>query len=202
MLAPKKVAALCAFCCGLFASTQSTANASEWFTCSSSGHGQTADRTAICADRKSADFRTVQDSIRGKDGTTWWKCADEGGVCRFRGNRKIAYGAKGKWFYRTYRDSVPCNSGMFGGDPILGQVKACYYESDTPDKPLAAVDRTWTKCANENGICHFQGERRVAFGANGRWSYRIVRNGVNCGAAKFGDPIVGVVKSCYIDPNY
>ncbi len=200
MLWSKKVTALGLACCGFLLSSQALAG--DWFTCPADAGEMSGQQAVFCAGQKAVELRTVQQSIKGKDGTTWWKCGEEGGVCRFRGTRQIGYGAKGKWFYRTYKDSVACNSGMFGGDPIVGVAKACYYQADTPDRPLASVDKTWQRCAGEGGACRFQGERRVAFGANGKWSYRIARNGVSCAVEKFGDPIVGVVKSCYIDPYY
>ena len=141
-------------------------------------------------------------SIKGKDGTTWWKCADEAGVCRFRGKQKVAYGVQGKWRYRDAVNSIACNSVSFGGDPAVGVVKACYYMSESEIRPLSAVDSSWRQCAGEGHVCRFDGERRVAFGAKGKWSYRIARGGVNCTVGSFGDPIQGVVKSCYIDPTY
>ena len=141
-------------------------------------------------------------SIKGKDGTTWWKCAQEGGVCRFRDKQKVAYGVPNRWNYREATHSIACNSGAFGGDPAVGVVKACYYMSDTELQPLSAVDSSWRQCAGEGNRCQFSGERRVAFGAKGKWSYRIVRNGVDCSVGRFGDPIQGTVKACYIDPYY
>ncbi|MBL8519076.1 MAG: hypothetical protein JNK75_00260 [Betaproteobacteria bacterium] len=141
-------------------------------------------------------------SIKGKDGTTWWKCADEEGLCRFRDKRRVAYGVPGRWQYRIATHSIACNSVSFGGDPAVGVRKACYYESESELRPLSAVDSKWIQCAGEGHVCQFQGERRVAFGARGRWSYRIARNNINCTVGRFGDPIQGVVKACYIDPYY
>lgn len=140
--------------------------------------------------------------VRGQDGSTWWKCADEGGQCRFSGKRKVAYGANGRFAYRMYLNGTACHPGMFGGDPAVGVNKSCYYMSETPSRPLAAIDPTWRHCAGESGFCRFQGERRIAYGAKGKWSYRIARDGVKCSPERFGDPVVGVVKSCYIDPYY
>ena len=140
--------------------------------------------------------------VRGKDGSTWWKCADEGGECRFSGKRKVAYGANGRYAYRVFNNGTACNPGTFGGDPAVGVNKSCYYMSETPSRPLAAIDSNWRHCAGEDGFCKFQGERRVAYGAKDRWSYRIARDGVKCSPARFGDPYVGVVKSCYLDPYY
>jgi hypothetical protein len=140
--------------------------------------------------------------MKGEDGTTWWKCADEGGICRFRDKRKVAFGVPGRWNYRMATNSIGCNSQAFGGDPAVGVQKVCYYMSETEKRPLTAVDSTWRQCAGEGNRCRFEGERRVAFGAKGKWSYRIARNGVDCSVGRFGDPILGTIKACYIDPYY
>ena len=143
------------------------------------------------------------DSIRAEDGSVWRKCANETGVCRLQDRRRVAFGAAGKWIYREDVKSIPCTNEAFGRDPAPGVKKACYYKGYADDRPLAAVDSNWAHCAGEGGVCRFTGERRVAFGAKGRWVYRIVNNGIHCNANRFGkDPIEGVVKACYIDPNY
>lgn len=54
-------------------------------------------------------------------------------------------------------------------------------------------------CANENQRCNFSGTKGVAYGANGRFTYRFgVANGIDCNNWMFGDPIPGVVKACYL----
>ncbi|WP_157596860.1 family 43 glycosylhydrolase [Streptacidiphilus rugosus] len=53
-------------------------------------------------------------------------CAPEKGTCTFTGFRTVAYGAAGRFAYRSFTAQAPCNSASFGGDPIFGVVKACY----------------------------------------------------------------------------
>ena len=55
----------------------------------------------------------------------------------------------------------------------------------------------YTYCANENQNCVFSGSRRVAYGANGRFNYRIATSSIACNNATFGDPISGTAKACY-----
>jgi hypothetical protein len=141
-------------------------------------------------------------SIQGKDGSTWWKCADEGKRCDIQGELKVAFGVQGKWKYRLVRHSIACTSKAFGGDPAVGVEKACYYMSETELRPRAPIDSSWRLCAPEGKRCNFEGERRVAFGTGNRWSYRFGINGIDCTNQRFGDPAAGQVKSCYIDPNY
>jgi hypothetical protein len=58
----------------------------------------------------------------------------------------------------------------------------------------------WSQCAGENGTCAFSGTMTVAFGANGKFNYATLTNGTACTTGVFGDPIVGTVKACYIEP--
>ena len=177
------------------------ASANQWFTCPA--HGQPADATQarVCADNRHVESRRVQIAPPAA-GRTWLKCADEGRECRFRGKQRVAFGAKGKWVYGLQINGVMCGINAFGKDPFYGVPKACYIEVETPDGPRGSIDPSWGRCSGENGFCNFAGERRIVFGARGKWAFRIARNGIQCNTATFGDPINGVVKGCYVDPNY
>ncbi|GAA2898456.1 hypothetical protein GCM10010517_63550 [Streptosporangium fragile] len=57
-------------------------------------------------------------------------------------------------------------------------------------------------CMYEGGRCHFEGEASVAFGADGLFTYKTFTDGVECTAGNFGgDPIPGVDKRCYVNPE-
>lgn len=56
----------------------------------------------------------------------------------------------------------------------------------------------WVQCAPENGECNFSGEQRVAYGIDGRWTYRNARDGIDCNNRVFGDPAPNQVKICMI----
>lgn len=59
-----------------------------------------------------------------------------------------------------------------------------------------------TFCAREDERCNFNGTADVAYGANGRFTFRSgVQNGVDCNNRIFGDPVPGVRKACYIKPT-
>lgn len=199
MSALKKLMTL-ALLCGA-AMLSGHAAAADWFTCPSTGIATDPAQAQICSENRQAGTRDVQIAQLGA-GRVWLKCANEGSECRFRGKQRIAFGAKNNWVYGLHINSVMCNSGSFGRDPAYGIVKACYYEAETPDGPRGSIDPNWQRCSGENGFCNFSGQRRVAFGARGKWSFRIATNGVQCNTATFGDPINGVVKGCYLDPNY
>ncbi len=131
----------------------------------------------------------------------WSTCAKEDGVCRFTGRREVAYGAKDKWVRKFFKDGAKCSSANFGGDPIPGVAKSCSVSSvTTAPPPPATVNSTWSRCAGEEQPCRFSGSRRVAYGANGRYSYRQAKDGVMCGNKAFGDPAPGTRKSCFVAP--
>ena len=56
----------------------------------------------------------------------------------------------------------------------------------------------YTYCNSEGQRCVFSGTKSVAYGANGRFVYQNRNGGVDCKNEVFGDPVLGVVKACFI----
>lgn len=101
----------------------------------------------------------------------------------------VAYGANGKYFYRTLTNSTSCNNSIFG-DPNVGTVKACYLMGPPPNTT------SWILCINSP--CSFDNTQEVAYGANGLFFYRALTNGTACDNTTFGgDPAPGFGKACY-----
>jgi len=60
----------------------------------------------------------------------------------------------------------------------------------------------WRQCAQEGGVCVFNGSRKVAYGAANRYVTYRFDGGAYCNSRAFGqDPVPNVVKACYIDVN-
>jgi len=76
-------------------------------------------------------------------------CASENGTCTVTGTRDVAFGASGKFYFRTVTGSVACNAATFG-DPIAGVAKACYYTNH-------ATGNTATIQENTTGFCTVNG---------------------------------------------
>lgn len=57
----------------------------------------------------------------------------------------------------------------------------------------------WIKCANENELCKFRGQKRVRYGEDNRWNYKTADNGIFCNNRVFGDPAHDVKKACYVE---
>lgn len=57
-------------------------------------------------------------------GTTWVKCAVEGGTCVFSGTKTVRYGTGSYWTTKTATGSIACTNAVFG-DPAHGYVKEC-----------------------------------------------------------------------------
>jgi hypothetical protein len=124
----------------------------------------------------------------------WAQCAAESGSCTVSGPQTVAFGANGSFDYATENGTFSCATATFGSDPLYGVPKACYTHSGGP----AGFGTT---CAAENGTCSFSGFQTVAFGADGSYTYKSFTGGTPCTNAVFGgDPIYGVVKSCYLTP--
>lgn len=136
------------------------------------------------------DIGAYESGDNNNGSVTWTHCANEGQVCSFTGSREVRYGANGKYITKTVSAPVACNNTTFG-DPIVGVVKTCSYSTQSVPAPI-----TWTYCANEGQVCSFTGNREVRYGANGKYVSKTVSAPVTCNNATFGDPIMGVVKTC------
>ncbi len=60
----------------------------------------------------------------GPSGYTF--CSNENQHCSFSGKDQVAFGANGKFVYKSFRNGVDCKTSVFGKDPIPGVAKACY----------------------------------------------------------------------------
>jgi hypothetical protein len=125
----------------------------------------------------------------------WVRCASEGETCSFTGSRRVAYGTNDVNVMRTFTTSAPCNNGVFG-DPVPGTIKGCWYERAAPD---CTTTTTWRACANEGERCAFAGARRVRYGTEATNTVMTFTDGTQCTNGVFGDPIVGVRKSCWFE---
>jgi len=56
-------------------------------------------------------------------GTT---CAVESGTCTFGGAQTVAFGARGRYVFRSFTASAACTTAAFGSDPLFGVQKSCF----------------------------------------------------------------------------
>lgn len=113
-------------------------------------------------------------------------CAAEAQNCPLSGIQNVAYGAAGRFVYKTLSGNVSCSNATFG-DPAPGVAKACY-----------VGPQGYTHCSAQNQTCSFPGTRTVAYGANGTFVQKRFTGAVACNDATFGDPAPGVWKACYV----
>ncbi len=121
-------------------------------------------------------------------GFTW--CATENGTCSISGTAVVAFGA-GSYLYKTVTGSTACTTSAFGGDAAQGVLKACYVAP-------SGGPSGYTSCATENGTCAVSGTQMVAYGINGGFNYQLASSSVACSNSTFGDPMPGLVKSCFV----
>jgi hypothetical protein len=100
----------------------------------------------------------------------------------------VAYGANGVFNFKTFPGttftSITCDDATFG-DPLPGVTKGCFY---------LGVYRPFAK----QGERITEVPRAVAYGANGRFTFKLVTEPQRCNDAGFGgDPFPGVKKACY-----
>jgi alpha-L-rhamnosidase len=121
------------------------------------------------------------------------QCANEGGTCAVTGTQQIAFGANGIYSYTTASSSTACTNSVLP-DPDYGAVKSCYLGPVVTGP--SGVSASY--CAPENGICAFSGTRTAYYGAGSSWTSKSLASGTPCNNTVFGDPDVGVVKSCFV----
>jgi len=119
-------------------------------------------------------------------------CVSEGRLCTFSGHANVAFGADGKFNYEYgITGPISCSDPVFG-DPDSGVVKGCYIKPDIGPSG-------YTFCVPEGQTCAINGTADIAFGADGKFHYKIgVTGNIPCTDAEFGDPDVGVEKACYV----
>ncbi len=64
-------------------------------------------------------------------------------------------------------------------------------------KNTCQASEEWIFCAREDERCGFSGTKEVRYGEDGKFFIGTYTDGVDCSNSVFGDPIVGIVKSCY-----
>jgi hypothetical protein len=148
-------------------------------------------------DERYRNWRRPDDTSGG-----WRLCANEGELCRVPGSAKVRYGANGRYAYRDVSNSVACDNRYFG-DPAFDVAKQCEYEIEDrpgPNPNPPSGDRTslvWERCATEGKRCNVSRDTVVRYGSEGRWVYREVARGVDCGNGAFGgDPLPNRAKRC------
>jgi Metallo-peptidase family M12 len=114
-------------------------------------------------------------------------CANENEHCSITETENVAYGAKGKYVYASRTSGFDCNNATFGEDPVDGATKACY-----------AGPAKLAFCASENETCNFAGTMDIAYGVNGKYSYKSGTGSIDCNDTTFGDPADGITKTCYV----
>jgi hypothetical protein len=57
---------------------------------------------------------------------------------------------------------------------------------------------SWTQCATEGGTCSFSGGRSVKYGTTTQNVTRTLTGGTACNNTVFGDPAVGILKTCWV----
>jgi len=113
-------------------------------------------------------------------------CAQENTTCPLGTRKYVAFGANGSYAFKSVTGSVGCDVATFGFDPAPGQAKNCYF-----------ANYGFTAGENTNGRAPIGAE--VAYGANGVFNFRkFTTTTFACSNVSFGDPVPGVVKSCYI----
>lgn len=134
-------------------------------------------------------------------GTIWTQCAVEGGQCFTNSTpaRAVAYGyaPAAAFHYKSITSSTACTAAAFSGDPYPGAAKTCYIA------PVEWSPSGWILCSNDNGTCHIQGSKTVAYGEGTSFTYKnVTRTSIACNSSSFSVPASGTPRACYYNITY
>ncbi len=99
--------------------------------------------------------------------------------------REVAYGANGVFNFKTVGPRYDCDNATFG-DPLYGVPKACYQA--VPD---------YLPFANEGATMAGLVDTPVAYGANGKFIFKVLNGSAKCAASTFGFSPSSAPKKCY-----
>ncbi len=87
-----------------------------------------------------------------------------------------------------------CGGGSGTDAATNGNATTTLATSSTSTPATSAA--TWTECASEWDTCSFSGPQQVRYGTDGKYAYKNATDSIECSNAVFGDPAVGLGKSC------
>ena len=123
----------------------------------------------------------------------WARVAAEGDAFAVSGMQTVRYGSGSAWLQKTVANGGQCSNEWFGGDPLVGVVKACEVSS------VASTEAGWARVAGEGEAFAVSGTQTVRYGSGSAWLQKTVESGGQCSNEWFGgDPLVGVVKQCEV----
>jgi hypothetical protein len=93
--------------------------------------------------------------------------------------------------------TTPTGSTSSGATMSVDYV-AAYTTGGAIGTTYQALPGTWSHCADEGGTCAVNSASVIAFGTSGRFNYVGTSASTSCAVGVFGDPDLGVVKSCYV----
>ena len=105
----------------------------------------------------------------------------------------VYFGASGAYLSHGNAPNlqISCSAGGFGGDPLIGVPKICYFYIEPSKLP-------WEGCGKEGGQCDITGNQLVRFGEGDHWVYKAVAGKTGCNRSVFGDPSPDKPKICQV----
>ena len=122
-------------------------------------------------------------------------CSKEGANCLAPSLGTVIYGASDG--YKTIKDvaagtNIDCKNTTFGGDPLPGIDKNCFFAPKAPD--------LYSYCTDQGENCSLETATDMAYGANNTFVYKTGLSGdIKCDTATFGsDPVPNIKKACFM----
>ena len=143
-------------------------------------------------------------------------CASENGICECASDMVVYYGFEKDGvldetqnYTRLQADQsgyTSCSNSVFG-DPLYGTVKSCFCQVANDQDPVETIESD--RCAKENEICECEEGMTIYYGAEEQGELDTTRDFkvlqadssgfTACSNSVFGDPLFGIVKSCFCE---
>ena len=92
-----------------------------------------------------------------------------------------------------------CGGGNSGTDAVPVAASDTSVATTPSTTPTTTASAVWAECAQEDGVCSFDGTRKVKYGVEAVSVVRDFTSSAPCDNATFGDPAVGQTKTCWVD---
>lgn len=130
----------------------------------------------------------------------WVPCAKEGEICVFDGAEKVkmGYSSIAQKIIEDVEGEISCDretfdfpekgsGGSYKKQQLVNRDQECYFYGQTsgPYSPSGDED-IWISCAEQGGVCRFEGKKQVRYGAGFLYYLKLVNEEISCTNSAFG----------------
>ncbi len=147
-----------------------------------SANSNTSQRTGSMTIAGNTFTVTQSGANGGPSGYTF--CSFENQHCSFSGTDQVAFGANGKFVYKSFRNGVDCKTSAFRKDPIPGVAKACYTKNTGCTYTISPTNKAFGSNSSNAAITVTASSRTCKWTASSNASWMTVTSGSSGSGSK------------------